>query len=309
VLVVALCALAAGASSASANPANCYKVVTAGTGTFSNAECTTTSGSKEYVEVIEIGMKIGTNEYCAKVKEGTGVYEDNKCTKAGGKKEYIKISIPAPAFIPKGGKFPVFFTDTSGTTELRPKGHKPIICKKDKSVGEITGSKTVANGVVTYEECKQGEANCNSVVVAEEGTTGGTGVIITNKLSGELKSEPAATSGVVETLFPTSPEKRFVSIKCATVNVAVKGKEEKSGEVSGEVTPVGKMQTTGELNFKEGTNGGCVFESAAEKHCTSLFVPTEGLQAFSETAAIVGKDTVSFFKNAGHTETEEVEVT
>jgi hypothetical protein len=236
------------------------------------------------------------------------------CNETAGTGNYeTKAICESPTGAEKaGGKFHrhnIFFTDTSGTTELRQKGHKPIICKKDKSVGEITGPKTVANVVVTYEECKQGEANCNSVVVAEEGTTGAAGDIITNKLSGELKSEAAATSGVVETLSPTSPEKRFVSIKCATVNVAVKGKEEKSGEVSGEVTPVGKPQTTGELNFKEGTNGGCVFESAAAKLCTSLFVPTEGLQAFSETAAIVGKDTVSFFKNAGHTEAVEVEVT
>ena len=179
-----------------------------------------------------------------------------------------------PAFKPGGGKFPVYFTSTSGPATLATANHNPITCTSDTNVGEITSSTGAGFIIVTFHGCTQKSGTntlkCKTTGAAEE-------EIVTNKLKGTLTGTEAAPT---EKLEPESGTE-FVKFKCGTVGVIV------TGSVTGTVSPVKTQSHTGTLTFKEAT----------------------GLTAFEEAAKFTNTDELAFFKNAAHTESETVEVT
>jgi hypothetical protein len=288
-LAVMACIVGTSAVAASSASAACYKVASAKTGKYSNAGCTEEkvgATEKEYVKATLVG-RVVEGVWCAKVEPaGTGVYEDNKCTKVGGGKEYIKVLIPE--FTPETSQK---FTDKSGTSELRSAKHETITCASDITSGEIAGPKTVANVKDTYFKCTQGASKikCRSIPNPEkksEGTEGKEEEIITNTVEGELGTVSGGT-GVGEDLKPVTGDTRFVTIKCGTLNVSV------TGSVIGEVTPLNKLQTTGDVVFA--ANSGNTNQAFTEI-TLSGGPTTDHLTAFTENAWLVSTDEITFEK-------------
>ena len=144
-----------------------------------------------------------------------------------------------PEFLPGSGTF----TGTSGKGELQIKGGGTIKCEKDKPLGTITGPKT-ASIDVHFEECKALGFAANSVDDKEKA-----GVILV-KGTATLCYLSAALKTVGLTV-QISPEPLEIEVPTAKQKILVKG------TVIGEVKPVNKSQTTGEVTFtqKEGVPG------------------------------------------------------
>jgi len=75
----------------------CFRVVTAGTGTFAKPSCEGAAGT-EYIRVSKLETELKPGEWCAKVRTAkTGKYSNATCTeeKTGAtEKEYIKVFVP-----------------------------------------------------------------------------------------------------------------------------------------------------------------------------------------------------------------------
>ncbi|HUB74442.1 MAG TPA: hypothetical protein VL979_10450 [Solirubrobacteraceae bacterium] len=134
----------------------------------------------------------------------------------------------------------VTFKATSGTGKLE--GTVTIICSADTAEGEITGAKTVAKVVVTYTGCESSGKKCKSSGAAS-------GEIKTSSLKGELgeveKSE--AESEVGEDLAPESGTTFTTVESCTPLGIKVSV----TGSIIGEVLPIEKLATEGELVYKE----------------------------------------------------------
>jgi hypothetical protein len=147
------------------------------------------------------------------------------------------------------------FTATSGTFKLAA-ALDPTTCSKSTTVGEITGASTVGKVVVTYTGCEGtgsgGKCKMKSVGAAE-------GEIVTKSLKGELgtvaKTEAASERGI---LLQPEVGKTFAELAAGTCEIG--GNIE--GKVAGEVTPIGKKQTT--LSFVFAASG----SSQKIKHIT-----------------------------------------
>lgn len=95
--VLAVYAVSAVASASAS--ATCYKVATAGAGTFSNNICTVVGGAKEYIKVSKLETELKVGEWCAKVETAaTGTYEENACMKAKAGGEFIKVEAKPRVF-------------------------------------------------------------------------------------------------------------------------------------------------------------------------------------------------------------------
>ncbi len=187
--LLAVFAVSAVASASASATGQCYKVITATTGTFEEPTCVGAAGTKAYIKVISLEKELTTpSEWCAKVAKPTGKFSDAACSKeeAGAtEKEFIKVHVPT-FWVCKNvgagkGKYkdheckveggekewdwkPVIgaesfpFEGTSGVSLLETNiGATRVIieCKKDKITGEDLGSGGRTTGVViTYEECK-----------------------------------------------------------------------------------------------------------------------------------------------------------
>ena len=141
--------------------------------------------------------------------------------------------------VPAGSK--TGFTITSGVTTLKGTGNT-MTCQKNKSKGEVTGAKTVANVKLTLEECKfeKGSETCEAKTPGS-----GKGVMQFNALNGELGkvSTTESTTGVGEVLKPASGEPFFETEGTCVV------KSRLEGAVIGEVTLINEFKTTGELVY------------------------------------------------------------
>ena len=108
VSMLAVFAVSAIASASSAS-ASCFKVVTAGTGTFEKSACEGAAGTKEYIKVIKLETRIKAQtpttlgEWCAEVAAGTGIYKDNLCSSAVAPKNFIKVFVHEYEVCQKGG--------------------------------------------------------------------------------------------------------------------------------------------------------------------------------------------------------------
>jgi hypothetical protein len=186
----------------------------------------------------------------------------------------------APEFLPNPAKGTTF-KGTSGKGELQIKGGGTIKCESDTSTGEITGQKALT-ATVTFKECKALGFAANSAGDAS-------GVILT-ALSGELCELAKASKTVGADL--TLPANVVIEVPVAKQKIEVKG------SVIGEIKPVGKKQSTGELVFtqKEGVQVPTKCEGGAEQ-------------------ILLAKEAEKEFKQAGEATTEsltfskEIEVT
>jgi hypothetical protein len=132
------------------------------------------------------------------------------------------------------------FKAKSGTSKLE--GTVTITCKEDEAEGEITGATTVGKVKVTYKGCESSKKECKSSGAKE-------GEIKTTALKGSLGEveKAEAESEVGENLEPESG-KEFTSVEsCTPLGVKVKVE----GSIIGEVKPIKKLGTTGELIYKE----------------------------------------------------------
>jgi hypothetical protein len=156
-------------------------------------------------------------------------------------------AMAAPEFKPSTAQT---FTGTSGSGKLTDSIGEEITCTSDSSSGEITGVDTVAKVLVTFKGCT-GKKTSSEKACSVKSVGAAEGEIKTSSLKGELGTV-AKAEATSEVGLDLEPEKQpFVSIEKATCTLG--GAVE--GSIAGEVTPVKKSQTTGELVFIQTANG------------------------------------------------------
>ena len=202
VIVCLTAAIALGAvgaiASASSASASCFKVVTAGTGTFEDSACTVADKTNEYIKISKLEKQLKAAkpgepaEWCAKVEtKETGTFEDAACTKAKAKGEFIKVFVHEYEVCQEGGteKFSEHHC-TPGTKEPSGKwswlpieagkkfaiestggefklagGGQESVCKHVTNTGEIEPggqSKTT----LVFTECTNGTGKCEAFAPA-----------------------------------------------------------------------------------------------------------------------------------------------
>jgi hypothetical protein len=165
------------------------------------------------------------------------------------------------------------FTDTSGSGTLALTGGNTIVCRKDKSSGEITGGKTVTD-TIEFEEC-----TIFGFIGAE--SLGASNEKIIVKAKGELCfiSESAKQVGMF-----LEPEPVHIEAAGALAKV--------EGTLVGEVTPSGRKTKTGELKIK--TSGGKQeFTKCGTKTASLTGSENEGA---TKEATEATSDTITFEK-------------
>jgi len=89
-LVFAVALVIGGSSASSASALIC--VYDPGFGNYVDSLCLH-EGTGEYTLILELGEKIGVNEYCGRVPAGHGDWNDSKCTVADGTREWLKFRL------------------------------------------------------------------------------------------------------------------------------------------------------------------------------------------------------------------------
>jgi hypothetical protein len=167
---------------------------------------------------------------------------------------------------------------TSGKSSWQIQGAGTIKCEKDKPLGKILGPKT-AQFDIHYEGCK-------AVGFAANSPGDKAGVILV-LYTGRLcpTSKASKTVGMVKEVSPTL----VIEVPTAKQKIEVKG------AVIGDVKPINKSQTTGELVFtqKEGKPGieKCEGEAASvllAKEAEKEFKPAgeEGVESLEYSSAV-----------------------
>ncbi len=135
------------------------------------------------------------------------------------------------------------FTSTGGAVTFK-EGGNTITCSSSTTSGEITGVSTIGKLVVTYKKCEaflpKGKCSFHS-----PGRVAGE--IVTNALKGELGtvSTKEAASGVGVLLLPeTGQTWAMIESPCAEPESTPL-----TGRLAGEVTPIGKKQTSMNIVF------------------------------------------------------------
>lgn len=170
-------------------------------------------------------------------------YTEDKCATVSPTMEgkFEKVPLGAAEKVAFTGKSKGTFEPKLKTTVLE------IKCKKSKSTGEVLGSTEIKKVVVTYEECK-GPLNieCETVETMK-------GIIKTEELEGRIGyTLPLGKKLVGVELEAVNKTTKVISkFKCAGTEA------ETTGCLIGEALPINKLQTTGELEYKEnaGKNG------------------------------------------------------
>lgn len=178
------------------------------------------------------------------------------------------------------------FKGTSGTTNLYGSGGQKITCPKDKFTGTILSATTISVSSLTYEECKYTNTKSESCEAKTPGKSAG--LIDTSILLGKLGkvAKAEAASEVGELLAPETGS-TFAEIEASCFGT---GKIKVENSVIGEVTPVKKSQTTGEVIFKVGSTKTLQtikkFEGGEENF----------LEAFGSTSGYEGTESITFEK-------------
>jgi hypothetical protein len=154
----------------------------------------------------------------------------------------VATASAAPEFLNKEKKAVVkkHFTGTSGKGELKA-GSIVVTCTADKDTGEISGTKKVANVVVTFTGCSAEKEACK---VKSPGAK--EGEVKTNVLEGELGEVATSESatGVGLDLKPASGS--FVTLEGSCILTT-----SVTGSVIAEVSPVKSLVTEGKLIYAE----------------------------------------------------------
>jgi hypothetical protein len=185
------------------------------------------------------------------------------CGKAGS--GYEKEAVPA------GSK--IAFTTTAGTTVLKGTGNNKMTCQKDKSQGDITGPKTVANVQYTLEECQfeKETAKCSAHSPGKE-------TVEVNILNGELAkvSTTEANTGVGESLKPTTGKSFF------TLEGTCEARFSLEGAVIGEVQPLKELKAETGLAYECSSSHTQKIEKfeGGEKEILKSFVLPESSDCF-----------------------------
>jgi hypothetical protein len=191
-------------------------------------------------------------------------------------------------FKPVGGTF----KGTSSTTNKLVAGTNTITCKANTSSGTISNAFLAGGVTVSFTGCTskkgaEGAACTAKSVGAAEGS------IVTNTLHGVLGLiVPKGTgTGVALDLLPLeAAEGVFVDIakNSCTVETAVEG------SVAGEVSPVGKSQTTGALLFDPSGTTQTIKEITLSSNGAAV---KPGLKAFGATATQETTEALTFSAN------------
>jgi hypothetical protein len=187
-----------------------------------------------------------------------------------------------PEFKPTGGTF----TGVGLGTNTLAAGGNTISCTANSTKGTISSATLAGGVVVTFTGCKStgsGGSNCTAKSVgAVEGT------IATSTLHGVLGLILAKGTGTgVGLLLLPVANKKFVVIagNTCTVETTV------TGNVAGEVSPVGKSQTTGKLSFAAGASGG---ESVKSIDLSTGGTVTPEIEAFGAIASQTTSEDLTF---------------
>jgi hypothetical protein len=274
------------AATSSANPF-CMKVVAPaeGEGRYTNDSC---SGSPfpggEYALVNwEPGRGLGGGVFCLKsFIAGEGHWTMSNCMGTTSPFEYVKVKLMGGLDVFVAKNFPVSVTIKSGETTMdAPTAKITVKCKSDKGEGEIASEHLADIKAITYENCTVTKESCKAELAS----------IKTNELSGTIvlvaSTEASSERGLL--LKPKSGA-GFAKIEKTSCSPAT----EVTGEVVGEIKPVGEAKSSGEVVFKVSSEKQTikkvkVMESeGAEKEVKPK------LEAFGSTAALEGTEENAF---------------
>jgi hypothetical protein len=255
--VVAVVALALGGLTAASASAACLRVDKPGTGNKA-AGCANNVGEtkNEFVSAQAVNRKAtwGLGLWCAKVEAGQTVgvsgwetepncLEEPEIARNGSK--WIRVEdVPPPVFLGP----PVPLTATTGaTTLLANGGTETVTCSSGTGSGEVAAAKEIGQLVLHFTGCTSSGATKSGCSVKSIGATA-EGLISTQTLRGLLGLVlPGSTVGLL--LLPSSGKKvTALAGNGCTVETTV------TGSVAGELSPVGRSQTTGKLVLS--TTGG-----------------------------------------------------
>jgi hypothetical protein len=185
-----------------------------------------------------------------------------------------------PAFLPVGATF----TGTSGTGVLEAGGEK-IECTADTSAGTISSATLVGGVTVSFTGCKaiKGTEKCTV-----KSPSAAAGSIVTHELHGVLGLVlPKGTGTGVGLLLLPVENKKFVTIESTKCSIETTV----SGNLVGEVTPVGVHTTKGTLVFKKGATEGQSIKSFDLSTGGSV---TPKLEAFGKEAGEETTEVISW---------------
>jgi hypothetical protein len=191
-----------------------------------------------------------------------------------------------PVFSPNSGQT---VTATSGRAELSGNsGLTKVECAKSETVGGKVDSTTLVGGVVVhFLECtaKEGSAHCSA---KSTGAPAGN-LILTETLHGVLGLIKNTTkTGVGLLLLPASGS-TFVTLSSPCTSPATSAV---SGNVVGEVEPVGHSQTTGKLRFGGNSTNGSASVKLFELTTGGTLKPK--LSAYTTEATEIVESSVTF---------------
>jgi hypothetical protein len=186
-----------------------------------------------------------------------------------------------PLFLPVGATF----TGTSGVATLEAAG-ETIECTADTSSGTITTPHLVGGITVDFTGCKSINAAKESCTAKSVGASTA-GLILTKTLHGVLGLIlPKGTGSGVGLLLLPVENKKFVEIESNKCAVAVTV----SGNLVGEVKPIGVHTTKGTLVFQKGTEGGSIKDF--DLSLGGLVIPK--LEAFGKEAGEQTTETITW---------------
>jgi hypothetical protein len=187
-----------------------------------------------------------------------------------------------PEFKPASGTF----KGTSGAGTLEAAKEK-IKCTADTSTGVISSATLVGGVTVDFTGCKSINSKGEECTASSVGSSTA-GLLLTKTLHGVLGLIlPKGTGSGVGLLLLPVENKKFVEVAENACSVATTV----SGNLVGEVTPVGKSQTTGKLIFKKG---------AVEGESVKSFDPSTGgtvtpkLEAFGKEAGEETEESITW---------------
>jgi hypothetical protein len=192
-------------------------------------------------------------------------------------------ALAEPEFKPTGGTF----TGSGLGADTFAFGGSTISCTTNTAKGTIS-SATLAGGViVTFTGCKSTGSSGSNCTIKSVGAAEGT--LATNTLHGVLGLilPKGMGTGVGLLLLPVA-NKKFWTLAANTCTVETT----MTGNIAGEVSPVGKSQTTGKLAFVASSSGGG--ESVKDFDLSSGGLVRPELELFGALGSVTATEDVTF---------------
>lgn len=246
--LVAMSALS-GAAASTSQAVVCFKAAVAGTGKWTDTECTVEGSPKEYILIKrQFNHQIGTDIWCGEVTEpGTGNRTDNACS-MGTTGNFVRVRDGlvwqiGGVILEKGTQ--QIKLVLKGKAKLAvPEAGVEIFCKSstsESSVIEGQSKQGQDKGRITYKGCETSKKECT---VAEP--------ITTNQTKSHLAVSESNSEKVLRPVDVFEPEKGKIFVELGLKGVGcgvLAGKAPVDGSVAAEISPETGEAVEGSMTF------------------------------------------------------------